>query len=556
MQFLIISDFTINHLSNSLKKELPKKEILSKIAPYNQVQQTLLNLDAEYWTKDLEYIIIWTLPENALKNFNFFLSGENFDLNSLIKEVRDFSKLIIQAKEKAKNIFVFGWTLDQTLYYESIKINQEVLNAIELVNRLNLILKEELSKHSSICLIDSSKIISQVGSTAYSPKLWYLSKTPFHLSVFNFAAKEIAFQLTNIIGYSKKVIVLDLDETLWGGTLGDDGIENIVIGGHNPIGEAFKDFQKSLKTLKNKGVILAISSKNDEINALNAIENHPEMILKKSDFATWKINWNDKAQNIQEIAKELNLSLDSFVFLDDNSFERERVKNSIPEVYTPDLPNNPMLYKQFLLQLNCFNLTGTTEEDKIRTQLYEQENNRHLSKSNFQKIDEWLKSINLKIECSKVDLTNFHRTLQLLNKTNQMNLQTHRYSENEFQNRLEQSKFKYLAINVSDDFGNAGLTGVIGLKIENESIDVTDFVLSCRVMGRKIEEAMLFIIQKIAINNNINNVTINFIPTDKNMPCFSFFEKSNFKISSEKYGWSTNSMKPRLPEYILLNWIN
>lgn len=556
MEFLFISDFTINQLGITLKKELPNTNIKTTIAPFNQVQQTLLNLDSDVWSGNIDACVIWTLPENLLKNFNHFLNGDQFDYQLLLNEVYSFINLIIRAKEKVKKIYLFDWCLDQTLYYDSIKINGEKLNAIELINKLNLILKDELSKHPTVQLIDSNKQISQVGAVAYNSKLWYLSKTPFNLAVFNFAAKEIAYHINSELGLTKKVIVLDLDETLWGGILGDDGVDNLLLGGHHPIGEAYKDFQKTLKTLKNKGILLAISSKNDEKNALNAIENHPEMVLRKSDFVTWRINWIDKAKNIQEIATELNLGLDSFVFIDDNPFERERVKNSIPNVYTPDLPTDPMLYKQFLLQLNCFNFSAITEEDKKRTQLYSDEQNRTESKNSFLTVEEWLKSIDIQVQCSKVNSNNFQRTLQLINKTNQMNLQSHRYSENEFQMRLDDHQISYYTISVKDNFGDAGLTGVIGLFSENDTLLVTDFLLSCRVMGRKIEDVMLTIINEIAVKENKNNIIIKFINTEKNIPCQTFFEKTELKISENTYGWTTFSKSPKTIEYITIQWIN
>lgn len=554
MQFLLISDFTINPLGNFLKKEITTSEISTKIAPFNQVQQTLIELDSEIWQSPIDVAVIWTLPENFLKNFNSFLDGDDFDYNSLLNEVDNFCQLIIQARKNANYFMVFSWTLDQTLHYRSREFDNEFLTANELIDRLNTVLKDNLSRYSNILLIDSKKQISQVGAIAYNSKLWYLSKTPFHSSVYNYAAKEIAFQLNGLKGLSKKLIVVDLDNTLWGGILGDDGVDQIILGGHHPLGEAFQDFQRALKAMKNNGIILAISSKNDEQNALNAIENHPEMILKKSDFVKWKINWDDKAKNIQELATELNLGLDSIVFLDDNVFERNRVKEVFPEIYVPELPSDPMLYKQFLLQLNCFNLKKITEEDKNRTQLYNEEKNRIEAKNNSKSLEEWLISININVDCEKLNSTNFQRTLQLLNKTNQMNLQTKRYSENDLLLYMNDSTFNYYSISVKDDFGNAGLTGVIGLQKVNNTLIVSDFVLSCRVMGRKIEETMLFIVQSIAFEMSLENVSITYIPTEKNKPCHSFFENSGFKISENLYGWNSSNNSPKRPECVQINW--
>lgn len=552
MKALLISDFSINNLAGYLKNDLIHKNLQTHIAPFNQVHQVLINDNLGCWSEKHDFAILWTQPERVLKNFNHFINNEDVTIEELINEVENFADLIIKASSRVDFLFVSSWTVDKSLHYKG-RLNTKLnVGIVDVLSQLNRILREKFDTYPSIVVLDSSKWIEMSGSIAYSSKLWYLSKTPFHSSVFANASKDIASIIENIKGNSRKLIITDLDNTLWGGVIGDAGMENIVLGGHHPKGEAFQDFQRGLKAISNTGIVLAISSKNEESIALNAIENHPEMILKKDDFVAWRINWEDKAQNILEITQELNLGLDSVVFLDDNPFERERVKHALPDVLVPDLPVDPMLYRQFLLQLNCFNSTAVSEEDRNRTTLYTEEKDRQDAKKEFSSVEDWLKSINIQVSCEPLNSENFQRVLQLLNKTNQMNLLTNRYSEAELLERLNNDDDLIFAFSVKDNFGDAGLTGIIGLKAENDNLIFTDFVLSCRVIGRKVEETMLSFAVDIARKKGLKDVVANFVHTEKNKPCFEFFKNSGFDYQNEAFYWNSEK-KYAQPNYVELN---
>ena len=211
-------------------------------------------------------------------------------------------------------------------------------------------LADHAERDGRIVLLDSQRWLSAAGTASSNSKLWYMSKTPFHSTVFQEASSDILAAIAGIRGLNKKVLILDLDGTLWEGVVGDIGWERLTLGGHDPVGEAFADFQKELRRLVNRGVLLAIASKNEEATALEAIRRHPEMVLKLEDFAMWKINWHDKAANIADIMSSLNLGLDSAVFLDDSAFERARVREALPQVLVPELPADPMQYPSFLPQ--------------------------------------------------------------------------------------------------------------------------------------------------------------------------------------------------------------
>ncbi len=538
MKIILISDFSINNLSGYLKNELLDFRLQTIIAPFNQVHQVLLDDSLDCWENRCDYAMIWTQPERVLKGFNSFLNNEPIELEVILDEVEKFAALIVNASDRVDAFFVANWTVDLTLNYKGIINTSPNYGIVDVLSKMNSKLSSVLSKYSKIHVLDSMKWISNVGKAAYNPKLWYLSKTPFHSSVFASASKEISSCLKSFKNVSKKLIVLDLDNTLWGGVVGDVGVENLILGGHNPSGEAFKDFQLALKSIVNRGVVLAIISKNEESIAMHAIENHPEMILRKKDFVSWRINWDDKAKNIFEIAQELKLGLDSIVFLDDNSFERERIKHALPDVLVPDFPSDPMMYKHFLLELDCFNTISTTYEDLKRTKLYALEKERSENKIEFSDIESWLKSIDIKVKCEGLNENNFQRVLQLLNKTNQMNLSTHRYSEFDLKEIIDNSVREFFAFSVKDNFGDAGLTGIIGIRQDNDVLILTDFVLSCRVIGRKVEETMLSVVIDLAVKKGCQSVEANFIQTEKNKPCLDFFKSSGFIENGNQFKWN------------------
>ena len=549
MKILLISDFSINNLSGYLKNDLLDQKLQTIIAPFNQVHQTLISDSNDCWIDKPDYAFVWTQPERILNAFQTFLNNEKFEMDKLIQEIQDFSNLLILASQRVSSLFVANWTVDLSLNYRGIVNTKSGIGVVEVLSKMNSTLEQSLSTIPNIFILNSQKWISNSGNIAYSPKLWYLSKTPFHTSVFSSASKDISSCIKSEKGGSRKLIITDLDNTLWGGVVGDVGYENLILGGHNPIGEAYKDFQLALKSISNLGVVLAITSKNEESVALKAIENHPEMVLRKDSFVSWRINWDDKAKNIFEISQELNLGLDSIVFLDDNPFERERVKHSLPEVFVPELPKDPMLYRQFLLQLDCFNSNAISEEDLKRTELYALEKQRNVHKNGFNDLEEWLKSIDIKVKCEKINDENFQRALQLLNKTNQMNLMTARYSEKELLDKsFEENSFSY-TFSVKDNFGDAGLTGVIGLKKVQNVLFFTDFVLSCRVIGRKIEETMLSVAFRIAKENGCSKLIANYSRTDKNKPCHDFFKSSGFEETDEIFVWDLKTSYVR-PYYI------
>ena len=322
------------------------------------------------------------------------------------------------------------------------------------------------------------------------------------------------------------MIILDLDDILWGGIVGETGWQGITLGGHDPAGEALVDFQRALKALTRRGILLAIVSKNEESIAIEAIAKHPEMALKMDDFAGWRINWRDKAENIIDLMAELNLGLDSAVFIDDNPVERARVREALPQLFVPEWPLDKRLYTEALLSLDCFDSPSVTEEDRQRARMSAVDRERKESKPQLGDLEEWLATLKTTVRVEELNQANLPRAAQLLNKTNQMNLSTRRMSEADFHAWAREKNRRAWTFRVSDKFGDSGLTGILTIELNGSRARIIDFVLSCRVMGRKIEEAMLFVAIDCARSAGIQEVYANYCQTPKNKPCYAFFQQS------------------------------
>ena len=532
---ILISDFTINNLGGFLSNSEGEPAIASVIAPFNQVQQVLLDGKMDCWSANPDFAVVWCQPERVIYSFNSLLNNENVKIEILLKEVDQFSELLKNLSGRVKFTLVASFTIDPKRFTGLTAYKEAGI--IQVLQQLNLRLSKNLSETNSFYLLDAQQWINTAGTNAYQDKLWYLSKIPFHNSVFEKAAREIKSAVRGILGLSKKLIIVDLDDTIWGGIVGDAGMENLVLGGHDPLGEAYADVQRELKSLVNKGILLGIVSKNEESTALDAIEKHLEMFIRKKDLAGWKINWNDKAQNISDLVKQLNLGLDFVIFIDDNPVERARVREALPAVFVPEMPSDKLLYPSFIRSLDCFNTTAASREDAERTKLYKEEEFRSQSLNTFQSLEEWLKTIDIKIKAEPVSKKNIQRVAQLLNKTNQMNLRTRRMSEQGIMDWLENKTNLMWAFSVSDKFGDAGLTGITGVSILDGNAQLTDFILSCRVMGRKTEEMMLgFAIQQAA-KNKYKKLVAEYLPTEKNKPCLGFFENSGMNRTNTKFEW-------------------
>jgi FkbH-like protein len=404
---------------------------------------------------------------------------------------------------------------------------------------------QALATASNTFVLDAQRWVATIGADAFSERLWFLGKIPFDERIFELAADDIAAAVTAVKGAPRKLLVVDLDDTLWGGVVGDDGWEALRLGGHDSVGEAFVEFQNSLKYLTRRGVLLAIASKNDESVALEAIDSHPEMVLKRDDFVAWRINWADKATNIAEMVAALNLGLQSVVLIDDNPHERARVREALPEVLVPEWPADPAYYSRALLSLTCFDSPTVSAEDLARTQLYATERGREALYESIGSLDEWIRDLGVVVTAERLRADNLPRAAQLLNKTNQMNLTTRRLTEAGLSEWASTEGHATWCISVADRLGDAGLTGIISVALEGDTATLVDYVLSCRVLGRRVEQAMAHLAGRFAADLSARMLVARLIPTTKNGPCKRFFDESSFRRTDENvYQWDLGSEFP------------
>ncbi|TWT51706.1 hypothetical protein KOR42_33920 [Thalassoglobus neptunius] len=543
---LILSDFNAEMMAGLMSNDVESPAVSAKTGGFGQVSSVLVNSGHPAW-EDKTAAIVWTHPESVSQVFVRAKLMESVDHAEALREVDKFCDEIEAASSRVQTMLVTTWSLpDRSRGYGMLDFRQN-LGIRSLLASMNQRLAERLGSHPGIFLLDSSPWLSASG--AYDPKMWYLAKVPFSKDVFKAAVKDVKAALRGMKGLARKVVICDLDDTLWGGIVGEVGWENLRLGGHDPIGEALVDFQKQLKALTRRGVILAIVSKNTEEIALEAIESHPEMVLRKADFAGWRINWTDKAQNIADLMKELNLGINSAVFLDDNPVERARVAEALPEVLVVDMPKDKMLYPQTLAQLDCFDTPTLSEEDRKRAEMYQLERERRAAQQQADDVgsmDEWLHSLEMSVQIEPLQEANQQRIGQLLNKTNQMNLSTRRMSESELVEWASAPNRGLWGFRVADKFGDAGLTGIASCEIDGETAEIVDFILSCRVMGRRVEETMVHHVVGFASQNGVKKIKARYQPTAKNAPCLKFWRQSGFEeLENETFAWDCSNPYPQ-----------
>lgn len=524
----VISDYNIENLVALFNndKGLPACEVIS--SPYGQVQQSLMSNSEEIWRKKTSLAIIWTCLETVSPSFKLLTMNSSVTLESIENDLKEFCDLIIDSSKKTNNLFIPFWinvfSHRRVGPYDFIP-GTGISGTIQYANNF---VRNYLRDYKNIFFFNTDLWAIDDRYDLKSQKLWYMSKTLYSKQTFVRAINDFKSTIRTLKGETRKLLILDLDNTLWGGIVGDDGLENLNLGGHSPVGEAFSEFQKSILALKNKGILLAICSKNDEKIALDAIENNQEMILKKNDFSSWQINWDDKAKNIQKITQDLNLGLQSVVFLDDSPFERGIVREMLPEVFVPEMPENPYDYRKFLSELDCFDVVNISDEDRARSDSFKLERERKKINDESDSFETWINKLELKVNIENLNENNIKRASQLLNKTNQMNLKTRRLSENELTSWESKEGNHFWCFNVRDRFGEYGLTGLFGVTIQDQSALVTDFVLSCRVMGRGVENAMLdYIFNQIKCDfPEVISVIFNYEKTKKNRPMFEYLSNS------------------------------
>lgn len=524
---VVIADFTADDVASALRATdgYDPFDLDIRIAPLDQVVQTLHALAGQPESPD--FALIWTRPDAAINGFRIRMDGVHVELADILAEVDAFAAQIAAQTAAARFIFVASWALTPEQRGFGM-LDLRAGGIASTLMQMNLRLADQLQSAKNVFLLDAQRWIAAGGVADIKPKRWFLGKIAYGPAVFAEAARDVRAALRGVRGMARKLIVVDLDDTLWGGIVGDVGWEGLRLGGHDFVGEAHVEFQRQLVALTRRGIALAVVSKNEESIALEAMRSHSEMLIRPEQLAAYRINWRDKAANIVEIAQELNLGLQSVVFLDDNRVERGRVREALPEVLVPEWPADPTLYPMALASLRCFDSPRISAEDRERNAMYATERVRTAERSQFSSLDSWLEDLGVRVQFERLSQGNIARATQLLNKTNQLNLRTRRLSEVEFLRWSQEAGNEVWTASVSDRFGDSGLTGLVAISVDGETARVEDFVLSCRVMGRRVEDAMTWVAATRARAGGATTLVAEILPTKKNMPTRRYLDESAF----------------------------
>lgn len=477
------------------------------------------------------YDDISVIPADSNGYIWFFQAPIGYYREASVEEIRGYQqkfKFVLNQIDTSKTVIAL--TMEDIYSSPFTEDDYTVRYAIE---QYNAALYEEEKVHSNLKVIDYSEFTRNYPVIdLFDWKFYFISQMGINPKLTKDFQTWWDRKLESIALKRKKCVVLDLDNTLWGGVLGEDGISGIKIGGDYP-GKAFAFFQKSLQQLSKAGVILTVCSKNNEVDVLEAWEKNPFMVLKKDNFAAYRINWTDKATNIRELATELNIGLDSFVFVDDNPTERELIKQMLPTVSVPDFPPQPYELPMFFKKMvdDYFKVYSVTDEDKKKTEQYKANAARAQAQESFTDFSAFLESLDIKMTIEAANEFNIPRIAQMTQKTNQFNLTTKRYTDADVRRFVDEG-WKIWCISVADKFGDNGITGAI--MINDNEID--SLLLSCRILGKGIEKAFLKSVLSLLKEKGIDSIRAEYLPTLKNGQVADFYDKCGFKCTSEIEG--------------------
>ncbi|HTR24478.1 MAG TPA: HAD-IIIC family phosphatase [Terriglobales bacterium] len=427
-----------------------------------------------------------------------------------------------------------------------------------LVRQINHELRRIAAETRGVYILDYDALVARHGSEHWhDERKWLMARLPIAADHLIHMARGWMRFVVPLAGRTCKALVVDLDNTLWGGIIGEDGMAGIKLGAEYP-GAAFQALQRALLDLSRRGILLAVCSKNNLDDAMEAIEKHPGMLLRSKDFAAMRINWGDKSQSIREITQELNIGVDSLAFLDDNPFEREQVRAALPEVTVIDVAANPMEYAAAVRDCPVFERLSLSAEDQQRTAMYAEQRQRSDAENKFQSKEGFFRYLEQEADLDPVTEMTLARVAQLTQKTNQFNVTTRRYSEAQIAEMAKRAGWNIFSIKVRDRFGDHGLVGVAITRDEGEQCEIDTFLLSCRVIGRTVETALLAHIAKSAAERGCKRLVGWFLPTKKNAPARDFYQQHGFsRAETNENGtlWALDLRTSTLaaPEWIKLN---
>jgi FkbH-like protein len=538
IRLALLSTFTLDALTPFLVEALDRKGLrgVIKLGEFGQIAQSILNPESDLYLSKPDGVIIIPAFEDlfdAIYNDPKKYSEDEIDalFQERVEEVKQWVEMVLERLPEAVCLLL-TWMPDH-LPLEHILDPEAPSRGQKYSEKWSDSLRQigEISPRAVI--VDWAHHVSRFGIRTFSdPRLWYLGRMRLNPDGLAAISDLVAAHIAAYRNMAKKVAVVDLDNTLWGGIIGEDGISRLVLG-EEGVGLAYMDFQREIRKLHDAGIVLAICSKNNPDDAWSVFEEHQAMILDKSHFACARINWQDKATNLREISKELNLGLDSFVFFDDNPVERDWIRTALPEVEVPEMPEDPAYRPRFIREMTSFQRIQLTEEDLQRADSYKAESLRNQLKSSLTSLDDFLASLDQLVKIAPVHAGSLARAAQMCQRTNQFNLTTKRFTLADLEKMSAASSHELYTVSVKDRYGDSGITGLGILRFEADEAHIDIFLLSCRVLGRKIEDGLLAFLVDRARARGARVIYGYYFPTAKNGQVADFYERNGFSNVAE-----------------------
>ncbi|KJU86476.1 FkbH domain-containing protein [Candidatus Magnetobacterium bavaricum] len=533
----VLASFTTHYLKMMLKIHLHNYSIVPYFYDdkYDSISMDLLDGKSELFSFKPEVILMLTYHTD-IKQYPSLFSTEAEIKACVDNRVKYYQRLWDIAAS------IEGCSVFQTTFVNPIDRQLGNMEANYLFSKTNYLksLNMELisNKPSHVYFIDADYLASYFGKGKwFDESNYFISKQGISIDATNLITKVISRLLASRIGKINKCLVLDLDNTIWGGVIGDVGVDGINVNLNDPIGEAYLAFQAYVKDLKNRGVILAVCSKNDEDIAKEPFIHHDNMCLKLDDIACFVANWNDKASNLDNIANILNIGVDSLVFFDDNPVERDIVRQFLPDVTVIDVPDDPGMYVRTLEEAMCFDWLQLSKEDIIRSDSYIQNQKRKALEPFYVDYDSYLRSLEMKAKVGYVGMPEIQRFVQLINKSNQFNLRTKRYSESTVTQMMDDaSSYALIYLSLEDKFGSYGIILSLILKKIDTIAFIDTWIMSCRVLKRGIEDVAFNLILNESEKWNCEWIVGEYIPTKKNLLVKNLYPSMGFGLCPS--GWS------------------
>ena len=523
---------------------------------FNNVFQDVLDTGSAFYSHDPNMIIICLKLEAVSERITrCFSSMSQEERNKDIADSMENINLTLSRIRENSNAMILIHNFEAPIHpCYGVYDYQKRFNQVNTIRNINLQLVELVNSYDNCFIVDLDLMQSYVGYRNFiDTRYWHIGKAPYSREALMLIAKEYMKFVRASLGRNRKCLVIDCDNTLWGGIIGEDGIDGIELGQTYP-GSAYLEFQQSILDLYNRGIILAISSKNNKDDVLAVLNNHPDMVLNEEHFAIIKANWNDKVSNIKEITEGLNIGLDSMVFVDDSDFETNMVREYLPQVKVISLPKDPTVYRDTLNSCGLFDSLTVSEEDGKRGKMYKAELGRKRLKSESINLESYFASLEMEIVIGNPDSFLIPRVAQLTQRTNQFNLTTKRYSEADVKRFVESDNYEIKYLKLKDRFGDTGIVGVAILEYNGDSALIDTFLLSCRIIGRGVEDVFLRYCIECAREKGMQKICGYYLKTKKNSQVSNFYQKRGFKVESlsdneKRHFFSLDNPLMDIPDY-------